>query len=87
MTLTTRQIESAKIIDKYVHDTYAKGGTDENILMNLYDYMGTFKELLDTSTRFEIDELCERFDGFYKFAKILEQIAEGISNGTISVPK
>jgi PAS domain S-box-containing protein len=60
---------------------------DENILMNLYDYMGTFKELLDTSTRFEIDELCERFDGFYKFAKILEQIAEGISNGTISVPK
>ena len=87
MSLKARQIELATSIDKFVNDTYAKGGTDADVLANIYDYMGVFRELLDTSSRLEMDELCQRFEGFYRFAQILEQIAQGIANGTISVPK
>ena len=87
MSLKARQIELATSIDKFVNDTYAAGGTDADVLANIYDYMDTFKELLDTSSRLEMDEMCQRFDGFYRFAQILEQIAQGIANGTISVPK
>ena len=87
MSLTARQIELAKSIDKFVNDIYAKGGTDADVLANIYDYMGVFQELLNVSNSLEMDELCQRFDGFYRFAQILEQIAQGIANGTISVPK
>jgi hypothetical protein len=49
--------------------------------------MGTFKQLMDVSTQQEMNELCQRYDGFYRFAFLLDQLAEGIANGTINVPK
>jgi len=53
----------------------------------MYEYMGTFKQLMDVSTQQEMNELCQRYDGFYRFAFLLDQLAEGIANGTINVPK
>jgi len=32
-----------------------------------------------------MSELCERYDGFFRFAKALEMIAQGLSDG--SIPK
>jgi hypothetical protein len=55
--------------------------------MSMADYMGTFKQLLDTCTGKEMDPLCERYDGFYRFAKLLETLAEGIADGSIPVPE
>jgi hypothetical protein len=49
--------------------------------------MPGFKRLMDTCTRDEMDDLCESFPYFYRYAKILEQIAEGIQSGAIKVPK
>ncbi len=51
------------------------------------DSMGTFKQLLETCTGAEVDALCERDDGFYRFAKLLERLAEGIANGSVPVPE
>ena len=53
----------------------------------MYEYMDTFKQLLDSSTQQEMDELCRRYDGFYRFALLLDLLAEGIANGIIPVPE
>ena len=55
--------------------------------MLLADYMGTFKQLLDTCTGADMDALGARYDGFYRFAKLLEQLAEGIADGSIPIPE
>jgi hypothetical protein len=34
-----------------------------------------------------MDELCQRFAGFYHYAKILETLVDGIRSGAIQVPK
>ena len=42
---------------------------------------------MDDSTQQEMDELCQRYDGFYRFAKLSEKLAEGIADETIPVPR
>lgn len=34
-----------------------------------------------------MDMLCERYNGFYRFATLLERLAEGIADGSIPVPE
>ncbi len=87
MPLTENQTHLARIIDEYVNQIVDSGGDDEELLVSMSDDMAPFKQLLDSSTPPEMNELCQRYDGFYRFAKLLEQLAEGIANGTISVPK
>jgi hypothetical protein len=48
--------------------------------------MPIFKILLD-SGHDTMDEMCQRFVGFYHYAKILETLADGIRLGAIQVPK
>ena len=43
MALTKEQIGLAIKIDDYVTQLYANGGTDEDLLLTMYDYMPLFK--------------------------------------------
>ena len=86
MALTNEQIGLAIKIDDYVTQLYANGGTDEDLLRTMYEYMPLFKQLLDTTTHDEIDMLCQQYDGFYTFAKLLEDMAGAIRDGVITVP-
>ena len=64
-----------------------RAGDDEvAIFVELAEDMSGFKRLLD-SGQGTLDELCRRFVGFYRYAKILETIASGIQSGAIQVPK
>lgn len=87
MLLTKQQTRLASTIDTHVKRVLAHGGGDKALLVSLADYMGTFKQLMDMSTGEEMNALCQRYDGFYRFAKLLERLAEGIANGSISVPE
>lgn len=87
MTLTTNQIELADTIDAYVQQIIAGGGSDEEILHTMSDYMALFKQLLDMSSRQEMDLLCQQYAGFNRFARLLEQMAQGIADGSLTVPK
>jgi hypothetical protein len=87
MPLTVQQTQLAETIDAHVRQILAQGGGDEALLPSLADYMPTFKQLLDTCTGAEMDLLCERYDGFYRFAHLLERLAEGIADGSIPVPE
>ena len=48
--------------------------------------MDTFKQLLDTCRHDALDILCQHDDGFYRIATVLENLAPGISDGTLAVP-
>lgn len=87
MALTTNQIELAGTIDAYVQQIVAGGGGDEEILRTMSDYMAPFKQLLDMSSRQEMDLLCQQYAGFNRFARLLEQMAQGIADGSLTVPK
>jgi hypothetical protein len=87
MPLTDQQTRLAATIDRHVKRILAQGGGDEALLMSLADHMGTFKQVMDLSTGEEMDMLCQRHDGFYRFAKLVERLAEGIADGSIPVPE
>ena len=86
MPLTEQHIRLAVTIDRHVNQVVAYGGGDEELLRSMADHMGTFKQLLDTYSRGAMDLLCQQYDSFYRFAKLLEDLAQGIADGTISVP-
>ena len=69
-----------------LHASYYLNAYDEALLMSMADYMSTFKQLLDICTGAEMDALCERYDGFYRFATLLERLAGSIADGNIPVP-
>ncbi len=50
------------------------------------DRMADFKHLIDTAKPGVMDELCKRYAGFYRYAKVLETIAGAIQSGAIKVP-
>jgi hypothetical protein len=88
MPLTERQTRLASFLDTHVQRITASGEVDDLVLLvAMSDYMDTFKQLMDSSTSEEMDLLCERYPGFYRFGKVLERVAEGIASGRIPVPK
>ena len=87
MPLAKQQMQLADTIDRHVTHVLAQGGGDEALLMSLADHMGTFKQLMEISTGEERKALCERYEGFYRFATLLERLAEGIADGSIPVPE
>lgn len=86
MSLTNQQMRSARTIDTWVKDILKRGGGDVEILEGMHDYMATFKQIMDVSTDEEMNMLGAKYEGFYRFAKLLEDLARGIADGTISVP-
>jgi len=87
MSLTENQTRLAVTIDRHVNQVIANGGGDKELLESMYDQMGTFRQVLDTCSGEDIDILCQQYEGFYRFAKLLENLALGIADGTIPVPK
>lgn len=87
MPFTEKQKQLARKIDLHVKRIIVNGGDDADLLVSMYDQMDTFKQLLDTSTQAEMGALLKRYDGFYRFAKLLERLAEGIAHGSIPVPR
>ncbi len=85
--LTDQQNQLAKKIDEWVKGIEQRGGGDEQILKEMYDYMPTFKQIMDGSTRDQMDKLCAIYPGFYRFATLLNDLASGMQNGTIKVPR
>ena len=49
--------------------------------------MDTFKRVIDSISRIQMDYICQQYDGFYQFAKLMEKLAHGIADGIIDVPK
>jgi len=83
MPLTEKHHQQAQHIDNYVKNILQNGGTKEDIIATMYDYMPGFKYLMDHLSHQEIDSLSQQYDGFYHFANILEKVAQGIKQGIL----
>ncbi len=80
-------IKLVKKIDQFVKGVYAKGGNDEDLLMGIAPYMNDFKKVMDNSSKSEMETYYNKYDGFYGFTKLLEDMAKAIKEGRIDVPK
>jgi len=74
-------------IHDYANDILRNGGEDEELLISLYDVMGEIRKVIDGATHQDLDSYCQKYNGFYRYMRLLEQLAEGIADGTISVPE
>ena len=81
MALTTEHHTIAALIDKEVSAFPDTAGGMEQLLRNIYKYMPDFKRILDTAAPGDLDALCAQYPDFYRFAKLMEQFAEGIAAG------
>ena len=70
MALTAKQVDLARTIDAHVSHVQADDRGDEALLIAMADHMVTFKELLDTSTEAEVNQLCQQYRGFYRYAEL-----------------
>lgn len=86
MKLPYKHHQKAQRIDNYVNTILQQGGNEAHILQNMYDYMADFKYLLDNSPNGEMQILAQQYPGFFTFAKLLENLAGGIADGSIEVP-
>ena len=57
------------------------------LLRSCYDYMEAFKRVMDSNSRIQMDYICQQYEGFYRFVKLMEALACGIADGSIDVPK
>jgi len=80
--LTGKQNRTAACIDSAMQPLLRAGKDDIAILTDMSDHMTDFKHLIDTTKPGVMDQLCQRYPGFYRYAKMLENIA-----GAIKVPR
>ena len=89
--MDAEKLRLAETIDTWVQDIVQQSSSDEQaderILTSMGDYMEPFKQLLDTCTKLEMNLLIQRYDGFYRFANLLERLAQAIQDGVIEVPE
>jgi hypothetical protein len=83
MGLTNKQTQLAQRIDTWIKNIEKGGGGDVEILQQITDYMPIFKQLMDTSNPNDMNLLCSKYAGFYRFARLLEDLARGLQSGKI----
>ena len=84
MAPTPEHHDIAALIDKEVSRFSDTAGGMEQLLLNMYRYMRDFKRILDTSAPGDMDTLCSQYPHFSRFAKLMEQLAEGIAAGNFN---
>lgn len=83
MFLTNQQTQLAQTIDTWIKNIEKAGGGDVEILQQITDYMTIFKQLMDISNSNDMNLLCSKYAGFYRFARLLEDLARGLQSGKI----
>lgn len=85
--LNAEQRQLAKLIHDYANRFPVSVIGDEQLLQGCYDYMDAFKQVMDSSTKIQMDYICQQYSGFFRFARIMELVAQGIADGIVKVPK
>lgn len=85
MTPTAEQLRIAARIDAKAQQLLGAGCNDAIILREMFGYMPQFKQLIDSvgQNQHVLEELCEQFPSFNRYAKILENLAGAIQSGAL----
>ena len=87
VSLTEKQKQLIVYIDQQVNTIISNGGDEATILVSLVDIMDDLKEIIRSAETDTLDICCQKYDGFYRFMKIMETLAAGIADGSIPVPQ
>ena len=87
MDISLEKNHFAKLISDHVNKFSEDEAGDSHLLVTIHDYMELFMKVMNGSTPEQMNYLSQKHPGFYRYGKILESMAEGISDGTIEVPK
>lgn len=85
--LTSEQQQLAKIVHDYACLFPPTENGDSQLLQGCYDYMDAFKQVMDSTSKVQMDYICQQYPGYYRFAKWMERLAQGIADGVIDVPE
>ncbi len=85
--LSLDQQHLIQLIENYVAQFPLPQEGGDQLLSRCYDYMDAFKRVMDSSSKSQMDYICQQYDGFYGFAKVMEMLAQGIADGVIDVLK
>ena len=86
MPISDKQEKLIIYIDRKVNKLVEKNESDIKILASLADIMGDLKSIIRSPDKSKLDKYTQKYPGFCRFMKILENLARGISNGSIPVP-
>ena len=82
-----RSTVTMKRLDAHANALLLIGASDIDLLGGMFDVMPDFKALLDAGYGEEIERNAGRFPGLHRYAVMLSNIAEGIADGSIRVPR
>jgi len=82
-----KQLRIASKIDAAMQALARTSKDDMTVFADMAGHMADFKWLIDNAKPGVMNELCQRYAGFFQYAKILETVAAGIQARTITVPK
>ncbi len=89
--MDAEKLQLAQMIDNWIQNIVRQSRSDEQadeqILENMAEYMEPFKQLMDSCTKLEMNLLIQRYDGFYRFASLLERLAQAVQDGAIGLPQ
>lgn len=85
--LNPEQLQMVKIIHDHALRFPLNETGEAQLLQTCYDYMDAFRRVMDSTSHIQMDYICQQFDGFYRFAKLMERLAQGIADGVLDVPK
>ncbi|WP_447873212.1 arylsulfatase regulator [Serratia fonticola] len=87
LDLTAEQQHLAKIVHDYACQFLLTEHGDAQLLQGCYDYMEAFKQVIDGTSKVQMDYICQQYPGYFRFAKWMERLAQGIADGVIEAPK
>ncbi|MBF1962316.1 arylsulfatase regulator [Enterobacter hormaechei] len=85
--LTAEQRQLAKMVHDYASRFPLTENGDALLLQSCYDYMEAFKRVIDSASKIQMDYICLQYPGYFRFAKWMERLAQGIADEVIEVPK
>jgi len=87
MPLTSKQKKLIIDIDRKVKNILACGGDEEMLLIEMLELMPEIKPIITSASKKEMNVYFQKYDGFFYYMKVLENLAQGIANGDIPVPE
>ena len=87
MPLTDQQKKLIVSVDSKVKSIFKRGGNEETLLVEMFDLMPKIKSLLNSDNKKEIELYFYEYDGFYRYMKVLENLAQRIADGKITIPR
>ena len=87
MPLTSKQKKLIIDIDRKVNNILACGGDEEMLLIEMLELMPEIKPIITSASKKEMNVYFQKYDGYFYYMKVLENLAQGIANGDIPVPE